>query len=40
MFNLNDPVWRPFAFYLSLLNLLKTPELEDDVADLTDYLDQ
>lgn len=38
MFNTEDPVWKPHAFYLSLLELLKTPELEDDVEELIRFL--
>lgn len=39
-FNQDDPFWRPFEFYQSLLEVLRTPELAKDVKELKGWLDR
>ena len=40
VFNQDDPFWRPFEFYQSFLEMLRTPELEQEVKELKEWLDQ
>ena len=40
VFNAFDPIWRPYAFYMSLLTLLCTPELKKDVEEIKDWLNK
>lgn len=37
-FDADDPTWKPFAFYKSILTLLFTPQLKLEVESIKDYL--